>query len=172
MKTCSVLFAAVISLAGCAQEVIANEAGDMSDVGAIEVALTGVDAELQEYRLRAATFDITGTRYTDGQDVSLSVSSESDLDNPVLTTRLFYGNYSVTLHSEDWYLERITDDGAERVEQALLLSPAMQYATVYQGGVSRMTFQFGVDGELIDFYGGDLEIGIGVQRAPGTGNAN
>jgi hypothetical protein len=168
-KNCFVLFAAAVSLAGCAQEVIAEEAGDTSDVGAIEVALTGVDADLQEYRLRSATFDINGTRYNDGQGVSLSVSSESDLDNPVLSTRLFYGYYGVTLFSGDWYLERITAEGTERVDQAVLLSPATQYTFVNQGAASQVTFQFGVDGELIDFYGGDLEIGIGVQRAPGSG---
>jgi hypothetical protein len=135
-------------------------------VGMLQLSLTGVDSQMQQYRLRAATFDIQGTRYTDYQSVSTSVSSETDIDNPFVRARLFYGSYSVSLRPEDWYMERITPDGAQRVDQAVLLSTQSMSVYVQQGGVSQIGFQFGVDGELIDFLGGDLDIGISVQRAP------
>jgi hypothetical protein len=133
------------------------------------LALRGVDADMQTYRLRDATFDVSGTRYTDFTSVATVMSSESDLESATLRSQLFYGSYLVSLRPESWYLERITPDGAERVARAVLLSQPQQNVFVSQGQVSRVAFQFGVDGELIDFLGGEIEIEIGIQRAPDAG---
>lgn len=153
-------------LVGCAAD--AAEGND-GETGTLALSLVGSDAGQQTYRLRAATFDIQGTRYYDYQSVSTSVSSESDPDGAFLRARLFPGSYSVSLRPGEWYLERIGENGSERVQQAVLLSSATQSAYVQQGYVSQVAFQFGVDGELIDFIGSDLDIGITVQRAPDAG---
>lgn len=140
---------------------------DASDLGTMQLSLTGVDAQMQLYRLRAASFGIQGTRYTDSQAVSMTVSSDTELDSPTLRTRLFYGYYSVSLLPDDWYVERLTPSGgAERVAQAVLLSAPTQSIGIQPGLVTQVAFQFGVDGELIDFAGGDLEIGVGFVQPP------
>src|SRR5688500_10627985 len=122
MKNLFVLSIATIALAACTQELATDQESELRDVGSLEVALTGMDSDLQEYRLRAATFDIYGTRYIDNQTVSRSAFSDDDIESPVLRTRLFHGSYSVTLRPDAWYLERVTPDGTEPVQQAVLLS--------------------------------------------------
>jgi hypothetical protein len=43
----------------------------------------------------------------------------------------------------------------------VLLSPATQYACICDRGNTAVDYRFGVDGTLIDFRHGDLDIGIG-----------
>jgi hypothetical protein len=153
---------------GCSGSISNEErtSADGDDVGTLQLSLTGTDSKNQQYRLREATFPIGGTRYDTNEYVNTSVSSEDDPDSPTLRARLIYGYYLISPPAVGWYLERLTEAGAERVEHAILLSQAGQYAYVQQGTVSQVGFQFGVDGELIDFLGGDLEISIGIQNAP------
>jgi hypothetical protein len=138
-------------------------------IGTLQMALTGSDAQHQEYRLRAATFDIRGTPFEDPEPVTVTLSSESEPDAAHLRTRLLYGYYDVSLRDDGWYLERLTPEGPERIEQAVLLSTRTQYAYVQEGVVSPVAFQFGVGGRLVDFRGGALEIGVGVQTPPDAG---
>jgi hypothetical protein len=160
----------VLVAAGCGEQA-SNEATNEEalEVGSLQMSLTGVDADSRQYRLRGATFDISGTRYNDFQSVHATLSSEGSADGPTLSTRLVYGYYSVALLPDGWYLERITSEGAERVERALLLSSPAQNVSIQQGFVSQVGFQFGVDGDVIDFYSGGLDITIGIQHAPDAG---
>jgi hypothetical protein len=173
MKRCIslvVLAVLVFGTGACNQDArAAPQAGDSQAVGSLQLALTGQDGRMQRYRLRSATFDIQGTRYTDYQSVSTSASSESDIDSASLRVRLFEGAYYVSLRPEDWYLERMTEDGPERVAQAVLLTAQSQYAYITPGATAQVAFQFGVDGELIDFYGGNLQIDIAIENAPDAG---
>jgi hypothetical protein len=141
-------------------------------LASLELALTGSDAEANVYRLRNATFSIDGYSQVSGQGgygyVNTSISSEDSIDDVLLTTRLLPGSYSVGLVGSDWYLERVTPNGAVRVQEAVLLSAQSQYVWLSEGGVSQVYFQFGADGTLIDFRHGDLTIGISVERAPGA----
>lgn len=166
--------ACVLSSTGCAGTI--SDTGDTQSgddkVGTLQLSLTGTDSKNQQYRLREATFPISGTRYDTNQSVYTSVSSEDDPDSPTLSARLIYGYYYVSPPSDGWYLERITENGPERVEHAVVLTTASQYAYVQQGATTQLAFQFGVDGELIDFIGGTLEISIGIQNAPDAGTAN
>jgi hypothetical protein len=172
IRLCHVL-ALSFAVAACGYHGEDTAAADDSEVGTLQLALTGVDAQMQRYRLRDATFDIQGTRYTDFQSVTDKVESESDPDGELLSARLFHGSYTVALQPLAWYIERIAADGngAERVEHVALLSSAQQSVGITAGAASRIAFQFGVDGELIDFLGGDLEIGISILNAPGTAGA-
>ncbi len=169
MRTYLLLIALVLCLPGCGTDPGTESAASHEEVGTLQLALRGVAPDMQVYRLRHATFGVQGVRYSDFQGVSSTLSSESDLENEVLRSRLFYGSYTVDLRPEGWYLERLTPEGPQRVARAVLLSSPQQGVFVQQGGVSRIAFQFGVDGELIDFQGGDLEIAIDIRQAPDAG---
>jgi len=152
--------AVCLALAACNYE--AADSG--ASVGTLRVALTGVDEGGQTYRLRQATFDISGYSYLDGSSVMSSVSSETDVDAEVIAERLLPGSYTVTL-ADGWHIERQTPDGFQPVAQAILLSSRQQSVGIAENQSSQVYFQFGVDGSLIDFHHGDLVIGITVVRA-------
>jgi hypothetical protein len=138
-----------------------------AEVGTLQLNLTGTDRQGQQFRLRNAEFDIGGYYYypyPNSQPALITVSSETDLDSPAISTELVPGQYYVTLSNHLWYLEKLGDQGWERVDQAVLLSPESQYAYVYQNSTSTVAFTFGVDGELIDFRHGTLEIGINIEH--------
>jgi hypothetical protein len=175
-----------LSLIACGQE--ADDPSE-SPRGSLTLALTAVDSGGVQYRLRNAEFQVTG--YPDGYPyyppyvvdddggmsaggrggsggypgyVDITLSSETDPEAAVITKRLVPGSYNVFLSNSDWYLERTTEDGTERVEQAVLLSSPYQYVYVYDGGVTQVNYRFGVDGELIDFRSGELQIGIEIEK--------
>jgi hypothetical protein len=138
---------------------------DAAEVGTLVLNLTGSDRQGQQFRLRNAEFDIGGYYYypyPNSQPALITVSSETDLDSPVIATEVVPGQYYVTLSNHLWFLEKLTDQGWERVEDTVLLSPESQYAYVYENSTSTVAFTFGVDGQLIDFHHGTLEIGINV----------
>jgi hypothetical protein len=130
--------------------------------------LLGADRAGHPYRLRNATFQIynyyTSFPVDDGGDSNRTVSSDADPDATTIKTRLLPGSYSVTLQNTDWFLEKITPTGGERVAKSVLLSPASQYAYIYDRSTTEVDFAFGVDGTLIDFRHGDLNIGITVEH--------
>jgi hypothetical protein len=98
----------------------------------------------------------------------MTLSSDDDLNAELITRRLLPGSYNVTLRG-DWYLEELQMGQAERVEQAVLLSPVTQYAYVWDGGAQTIYYVFGVGGDIIDFRSGTLNIGIQVEQ-PGDYN--
>ena len=136
--------------------------------GTLALNLTGSDSKGRQYRLREAEFDVAPyTYYYPGdpyqQSNVITLSTEADPDAATLTARLVPGTYTVTLSNRLWYLERLTEEGYEQVEQAVLLSPAQNYVYVYDRGTSDVFFTFGVDGEVIDFRHGDVRINILIQ---------
>jgi hypothetical protein len=152
--------------------------------GTVQLKLTGADSAGRTYRLREASFQVIGYPYFGGLLLpgmpypydagsplsELYLSTEDDPDLPMLTARVIPGQYTVSLLGSSWYLERSADSGWERVEQAVLLSEATQFAYVWNGGITPVNFSFGVDGELIDFRAGDIQIGITIER-PGDADA-
>jgi hypothetical protein len=157
--------------------------------GQLSLELVAADSAGQSYRLRNAIFDITSGYYPypgyggaagstggsgPGQE-AVTVSSETDPDEPTIRTRLSPGSYYVSLHDPGWSLERLTPSGPEPVEESVLLSDATQYVYVYDRSISQVNYTFGVDGTRIDFRYGDLDIGITIERPgdqpPGTGGA-
>jgi hypothetical protein len=150
-----------------------NGGREDSDANAnLSLALTGTDSRGVQYRLRSAEFEIYGypelVQFGAGgapdSFFSTVVSSETDPNAAVITQRVIPGYYYVDFTSGDWFLEELTPSGPERVEQAVLLSPRLQFAPVWNGGSTRVHYQFGVDGELIDFRSGNINIGIGIER--------
>lgn len=145
--------------------------------GTLQFALTGTASNGSEYRLRNAEFSVSGyPDYCDSSSASggegggyngyyeVVVSSETDLTSPVITQRVLPGYYYVHFSSSNWYLEELTEAGPERVEQAVLISPRVRYVNVWDGSSTTVSYRFGVDGEVIDFRSGDINIAIEIER--------
>lgn len=182
-KRYSMLVAVAVGLSACADSAPTQDPApghEEQSVGTLSLNLLGSDSDGREYRLRNAVFGISGNPefpfpgpfpYPDGGAANYqTVSTETDPDLPVIALRVLPGSYYINLQSPDWYLERLSGGIWERVEQAVLISSSYQYAYVYDGGVTAVAFRFGVDGELIDFRSGELQIGIEIEQ-PGEGPA-
>ena len=100
--------------------------------------------------------------------IDIKLSSDDDLDAEFITPRFLPGDYTVTLRG-DWYLEELKGGRADRIEKAVLLSPQSQYAYLGDGWSQTIYFAFGIDGDIIDFRSGTLNIGIQVEK-PGDHN--
>ena len=171
MKLSILLVPALLSF-GCSSEPGGSPAGQTPTAepkfGQLDLELLGADSGGHPYRLRNATFQIH-TDYLfvptegDAGDSSRTVSSDTDPDATSISTRVLPGAYTVTLEG-GWFLEKITGTGGERVDQSILLSPSTQYAYVYDRGTADVTYTFGVDGILIDFRHGSLNIGFNVEH--------
>ncbi|HET6337436.1 MAG TPA: hypothetical protein VFG30_29630 [Polyangiales bacterium] len=186
-----------LSLLSCAQDGDDADEVEAQPRGVVRLQLTAADSGGVQYRLRNAQFQISGWPDNVGgpwpvwEDdggvsagaggnpgfppgyVNIVVSSETDPDAEFITTRLIPGSYNINLMNDDWYLERETEDGIERVAQVVLLTPRYQYVYVWDGGVAYVNYTFGVDGEPIDFRSGELQIGISIEKpgehCPGGG---
>jgi hypothetical protein len=173
----SILLAVALGWGACADEGSVDDSSEkkeQQELGSLTLNLTGSDSAGRQYRLRNATFLIWGNLdfpvpISDGGFPSYqTVSTETDPDAQVISLRLVPGYYQVSMENSDWFLERSSDDTWERVEQAVLLSQVYQGVYVSHGAVSPIYYRFGVDGELIDFRAGSLEIGIEIEQ-PGEG---
>jgi hypothetical protein len=141
-----------------------EENDKVGELGSISLSLSSTDSKGRAYRMRQANFVVTEYDYyyygyDGGAPQSLTLSSETDLNLPVLGARLEPGEYSVALQP-GWYVERKNDvSGAyEPVAKAVLLTPELQYTSVWPGQTSTLQYRIGVDGDLIDFRYGDLTI--------------
>jgi hypothetical protein len=166
--------AGAIGSTGCAED-SAPETDDPSanveanELGGLSLSLTSYDSQGRAYRLRNATFTIQPSYWYGDGGVSAEtvLSTETDPNADRLSVRLVPGQYTVYLGGE-WYIERLTASGPERVEKVALLSETAQWAYVGQDWYTDLEFRFGVDGELIDFRHGDLNIDIAIEL-PGEG---
>jgi hypothetical protein len=178
-KAYSMLFAVALGVGACGDGDSSPLSSDIEtdqngEIGDLTLNLTGSDSDGRLYRLRNGEFYIFGypdfPQPADGgfSGFETTVSTETDPDAPVITLRVVPGYYNVAFNTNSWYLERRVDDEWERVEQAVLLTPSSTGVYVSNGFVSQVNFRFGVDGELIDFRAGDLQIGIEIEQ-PGEG---
>jgi hypothetical protein len=171
MKLSILLVPALLSF-GCSSEPGRSPAAQTPTaeptLGQLDMELLGSDSAGNPYRLRNATFQIYGNYFFvpvegDAGDLSHTVSSDTDPDATTISTRLLPGAYTVTLDN-GWFLEKVTATGAERVDQSILLSPSSQYTYVYDRQTTDVIYTFGVDGTLIDFRLGSLNIGFNVEH--------
>ena len=151
------------------------EVNGTEKVGSVSLDLLGTDTAGQAYRLRNAIFQLYPYYYPyppdDGGFGNLTLSSETDPDATSIQSRLVPGEYQVYLQ-DGWYLEKLTPAGAEPVAQSVLLSPAFQYVYIYHQSTTYVNYAFGVDGKLIDFRHGDINISISIERpADGAGGS-
>jgi hypothetical protein len=113
-------FLCFIALTACGTELQQDE-GTMfrmsDDSGSLLVQLRGSDAEGRAYRLRNATFDVSGTAM-----VTLSDQAPGGTSRDALSTPLPTGSYQVYLRP-GYRLVELSADGSERVVAASLRSP-------------------------------------------------
>jgi len=166
------IVAAFVAMAACTGA--ENDGPGEEAAGELELALIGTGSNGTQYRLRQGEF-VVSPNYYEYEDESWGgqggdpyqatvLSTESDPDADRIVGRFLPGSYYVTFTSTDWYLEALTPSGPERVEESVLLSSRFVYAYIYDGRSTAVTYRFGVDGELIDFRSGKLEIGIAIER--------
>lgn len=143
-----------------------DQPGDeQASIGGVSLSLVATDSQGRTYRLRNATFTILPYYYywaTDGGAEVQTLSTESNPTASRLSVRLLPGQYLVSLGG-DWYVERTTESGVERVQKVVLLSQAEQYTYVSEGRYTDLEFRFGVDGDLIDFLHGDLNVNVAIE---------
>lgn len=188
-KTYGLILALALAGQACAEEDSTTDntsaPSETAELGSLTLKLTGVDTSGRDYRLRNASFIISPGfpsfpfpfpfPFEDASvGTSTTVSTETNPNAPVIAVELVPGNYNVNLSNPDWFLERAVGGVWQRVDQAVLLSSANQFASIFNGGTTPVAYRFGVDGELIDFRAGELQIGIeieqpGDQSVPDTG---
>jgi hypothetical protein len=126
--------------------------------GSVELALVTTAPSGTVYRLRYATFMLSGPQ-------QIRVSTREDLatrDDTSLTTPLLVGQYSVALEP-GWQLLRVDENGVEHGVAAVVSSANPQTLTVLSGQKSALNFNFRItNGEAVAF--GDAEIGISVEE--------
>lgn len=172
MKRLTLCMLVLLGVVGCASDGGSREdieeMPSEGEVGNLSLSLTGMDSQGRVYRLRNAEFVVSSGPYwgdwpgmpypyDGGTPVSTVVSTETDPDADTIRLRLVPGSYTVQLQGS-WFIERLTASGVERVQRVVLLSEPYQYAYVYHNSAFRVAFRFGIDGDLIDFRHGDLEI--------------
>ncbi len=175
MRINGMLSFVLLAALGCSSEGAKTETGDEGQNGTLALMLSATDAQGESYRLRNAEFAVSGYSWATGQYTSTTVSSETDPELPVVRARLVEGYYDVSfIDTEAWYFEHLTPAGAEPVEKSTLLGAGSQSLYIYRGSTTPISFAFGVNGELVDFLGGQLEIGVTVEQPPfsagGTGS--
>jgi hypothetical protein len=175
------LAAAAIPLAGCSQAKDDQGEGTTDKAGQLALPLTTQGASGVTYRLRDATFVISGWGSGvggsgvggSGGATTTVVSSEDDPDAPTISVSLEEGQHYLELQP-GWHFEKITPAGAEEVE-ATLLSGNPQWVWVSRRSTSFAEFHFGL-GEREIWLNGELNLGVVLYEDPseidgGTGGA-
>jgi hypothetical protein len=164
----------VVASAGCGEETepsTGNETPELPDQDHVEpsgiaLELVAIDSQGRSYRLRNADFIIQPYYYyyygDGGVSAPQTVSTEANPSASRIEVRLLPGQYMVTL-AGDWYLERLVGTAVERVQKVVLLSERTQYAYIADRSFVSLDFRFGVDGDLIDFRYGNLNIDISIE---------
>src|SRR4051812_4399980 len=127
--------------------------------GTVTFTLSATGASGKIYRLRSATFSVTGpenknvTSPTDPNDAAMTVSAS-----------LLPGAYMITL-ADGWKVWRIPPTGAPVEAPASLISPKTVSFTIAASTDTKVAYQFDVQGEIA--VPGTVTIGIGVTEVDG-----
>lgn len=151
MLACACLSVPALATVGCAVEGAPENEG----VGTMRMPLRAVSADGTEYRLRQATFEITGSQ-------NANILSEDYLTSEVAEMVLGVGNYQVEL-TGIWQMERIVDGLPEPVDATLVSENPVPFM-IQDQGVTAVTFRFEVDGEIIETGEGVFELRIEVEE--------
>jgi len=134
---------------------------DLSRAGQLKVALRGISNSGAEYRLRNATFHISGNSEAD-------VSSDSDPQVAAIAVQLAPGNYQVEI-LPGWYLEKARPDGTFVAVDAVLVSDNPIAFTIVSLQTTSVQFRFTAGPEVIPVGDGTLTITIAVDDSVGGG---
>ena len=146
--------ALVFSVIACGQ----RDAPEVSATGQVSLHLTGTSSSGVVYRLRHATFEITGP-------AAARLSTENDPDAQFLATELAVGAYRVHL-KPGWFLEKQTGASTfQRVEAHLTSDNPVSFEIRHQR-TTTVRFRFQVGADDCELGGGTLTIGIDVDDSP------
>lgn len=137
MKSTRVWLGSVLLAMGIAGSVFSCSGNNGAPAaGDLRLALSGYGPNGVVYRLRDATFDLTGV-------VDLMIDAEAGSPNaPVLTRSVPSGNYQLFLRS-GWRLEGNVDGGFVDVEAELVSANPAAF-TIHSGSTTDVTFLFRV----------------------------
>jgi hypothetical protein len=148
----TLLCGALVALgsAGCSR----FKAPGQEAMGTVTFMLSATGASGEVYRLRSATFMVTGPE-------TKSIMSPTDPADTLsaITSQLLPGAYQIAL-ATGWQMWRIPSAGNPVAIPATLISPATLPFTVTSGQDSKVIYQFDVAGDAL--VPGTLTIGIGV----------
>ncbi len=122
-------------------------------MGTVQLSLTGLGSSGVEYRLRHATFDISGAS-------EVSFSSEDYLTTPTVQLGLRTGAYAIEL-ARGWVLERTTAAGIQAVESTLVSSNPVAF-NIENRKTSAVSFRFQTADGVVNVGQGTLEVSIEV----------
>lgn len=146
-------FGRFLLAASCAAAFAAGcGSGDESELGSVELALSGSSAG-SEYELLDATFQIEGAS---------STTLSSDGSGATLQTELPVGAYTVLL-DDGWRLVEV-NEGVQTEVVATLLSDNPAAFSIEADQVTDVDFVFQTDDGTVTFGEGTLALGIEVQK--------
>jgi hypothetical protein len=157
---CSLSFLLGLGSAACSSN---SNPAEVATTGSVSLPLQTTSSSGKIYRLRNATFDVSGPA-----DVSLTTPpAGADDSQTALVQALTSGNYSVLLQP-GWQLWHIAADGSEGMIAATLMSPNPATFQVTTGAQSNIVYAFNVvaDG-IVTFGSGSVGIGISVNETDG-----
>lgn len=123
--------------------------------GILKFAISGLDNEGNEYRLRNAVFNINGAS-------SAILSSENFLNQQTVNQALRTGQYQIELDS-GWRLERKVSDVYDTVDAELVSSNPVAF-TIQADTTTRVGFRFEADSEVVNVGWGNMEVSIDVSQ--------
>lgn len=148
------MLVSVCFTAACSVDSTQNES-----VGQVKMNLTGTSIEGNIYRLRAATFSISGP-------TAVVLDTETDPDLTVLSADLPVGDYTSTL-TGPWYLERADGMGAFTPVAATLISENPLPFAILPSTATDVVYQFATDGTVVTIGDGSVNISIDVIEQAG-----
>jgi hypothetical protein len=148
-----------LTMSNAAQLVGCGESDQPDDLGTLTSALSDVSVTGNRYRLRQATFEVLG-----GVDSPLSISSETYLNQDLISVGLPAGEYQVSLRP-GWRLEKADGAGGAYIDvDATLTSTAVRAVTIREGQETAVVYSFRVGGDVINLGEGRLAISIEVDE--------
>ena len=137
-------------VAGCGDASVEREA----HAGTATMALTGVSGTGKTYRLRGATFNISGT-------ATKTASSDDDPSASSIMLELKAGGYLAKL-ATGWVLEVQAADGTFSAIPAVLTSTNPLPFTIVDQQTTQVLFQFKAGKDVVQLGDGRAQIGIAV----------
>lgn len=143
---------------GCSSVDVDQAGAELEPQATGRLRLPLVTSEGSIFRLRAASFAIRNASST----TVATLDSESDPTATELSVELSPGPYAVTL-DPGWFLERLSDDGAE-VVNAALVTPNPAHLDVRDELVTELVYTFATTDGVVTLGSGALSISVDVVR--------
>lgn len=132
-------------------------------LGMFEASLLATSANHVKYKLRDATFHLSGTTTRD-------IFSEDYADTQAVRVALEAGPYSIELKT-GWRMERESSSGSFEPVNAILLSPSSQSFSITEQETTTVQFRFKAGDDVFEVGKGGLVVDIGIDDSGAGGSA-